>query len=177
MLSRVLIGVLLVGVLAWAVHLWAAWQFRGVARGLAEQVAQGPAPAGARDDLPGPIAAFARRGMAGTEPGGRVVRLTQAAEMELTPGAGWQPLEARQAIGLTAPGFVWEAWQSLGPVVTLRVVDAYVAGQGLLEARVMGSLRVARVEGGEMDRGGHFAAWEQPDAFVAELRTAFAAMR
>ena len=33
------------------------------------------------------------------------------------------------------------------------------------------------VHWGEMDRGGHFAAWEQPDAFVAELRTAFAAMR
>ena len=30
---------------------------------------------------------------------------------------------------------------------------------------------------GEMERGGHFAAWEQPEAFVGELRTAFAKMR
>ncbi|MDE2434986.1 MAG: epoxide hydrolase [Sphingomonadales bacterium] len=29
----------------------------------------------------------------------------------------------------------------------------------------------------EMDKGGHFAAWEQPEAFVAELRAAFALMR
>jgi len=29
----------------------------------------------------------------------------------------------------------------------------------------------------DCDRGGHFAAWEQPDIFVAELRKAFAAMR
>jgi pimeloyl-ACP methyl ester carboxylesterase len=28
-----------------------------------------------------------------------------------------------------------------------------------------------------MEKGGHFAAWEQPEAFVAELRTAFALMR
>jgi pimeloyl-ACP methyl ester carboxylesterase len=28
----------------------------------------------------------------------------------------------------------------------------------------------------ELDRGGHFAAWEQPDLFVAELRAAFALM-
>jgi len=28
----------------------------------------------------------------------------------------------------------------------------------------------------ECDRGGHFAAWEQPDVFVAELRAAFAAL-
>ena len=33
------------------------------------------------------------------------------------------------------------------------------------------------VHWGEMDKGGHFAAWEQPDAFVRELRTAFALMR
>ena len=33
------------------------------------------------------------------------------------------------------------------------------------------------VHWGDMDKGGHFAAWEQPDAFVAELRRAFALMR
>ncbi|MCB2047976.1 MAG: epoxide hydrolase [Novosphingobium sp.] len=30
---------------------------------------------------------------------------------------------------------------------------------------------------GELDKGGHFAAFEQPEAFVAELRKAFATMR
>lgn len=29
---------------------------------------------------------------------------------------------------------------------------------------------------GDMDKVGHFAAWEQPEAFVRELRTAFALM-
>lgn len=33
------------------------------------------------------------------------------------------------------------------------------------------------VHWGEMDKGGHFAAWEQPAAFVSELRTAFSLMR
>lgn len=33
------------------------------------------------------------------------------------------------------------------------------------------------VHWGDMDKGGHFAAWEQPEAFVAELRTAFGKMR
>jgi pimeloyl-ACP methyl ester carboxylesterase len=33
------------------------------------------------------------------------------------------------------------------------------------------------VHWGVMDKGGHFAAWEQPAAFVGELRTAFALMR
>lgn len=32
------------------------------------------------------------------------------------------------------------------------------------------------VHWGEMDKGGHFAAWEQPEAFVSELRAAFRKM-
>ena len=33
------------------------------------------------------------------------------------------------------------------------------------------------VHWGELDKGGHFAAWEQPEAFVRELRVAFGLMR
>ena len=33
------------------------------------------------------------------------------------------------------------------------------------------------VHWGDMEKGGHFAAWEQPDAFVRELRIAFGKMR
>jgi len=29
----------------------------------------------------------------------------------------------------------------------------------------------------EIDRGGHFAAWEQPELFAAELRAAFRSLR
>jgi pimeloyl-ACP methyl ester carboxylesterase len=29
----------------------------------------------------------------------------------------------------------------------------------------------------EVDRGGHFAAWEEPDLFAAEIREAFRALR
>jgi pimeloyl-ACP methyl ester carboxylesterase len=29
----------------------------------------------------------------------------------------------------------------------------------------------------EVDRGGHFAAWEQPQLFAAELRAAFRSLR
>ena len=29
----------------------------------------------------------------------------------------------------------------------------------------------------EVDRGGHFAAWEEPDLFATEIRAAFKALR
>jgi pimeloyl-ACP methyl ester carboxylesterase len=32
------------------------------------------------------------------------------------------------------------------------------------------------VHWGDMEKGGHFAAWEQPEAFVGELRAAFGKM-
>jgi hypothetical protein len=30
---------------------------------------------------------------------------------------------------------------------------------------------------GEVDRGGHFAAWEEPELFASELRAAFRSLR
>ena len=29
----------------------------------------------------------------------------------------------------------------------------------------------------KLDKGGHFAAWEQPDLFAAEMRTSFRSLR
>ncbi|KPP86710.1 MAG: hypothetical protein HLUCCO07_14360 [Rhodobacteraceae bacterium HLUCCO07] len=134
-------------------QMWAAWRFRKQAAALAGQVMAGPAPDGMRDDLPDAVAALGLRGTGGQEPAARAVRLTQEAEMALAPGKGWQLIAARQVIGVAAPGFVWEAWQARGPFVTLRVIDSYVEGRGLLAARLLGSVPVARAEGGEMDRG------------------------
>ncbi|WP_306006069.1 DUF6544 family protein [Aquicoccus porphyridii] len=136
-----------------ALHLWAARRFRREAAALVGRVVAGPAPDGIRDDLPQAVAALGLRGTGGNPPLAPALHLTQAAEMTLAPGKGWQPITARQVIGVATPGFVWEAWQMRGPLVSLRVIDSYVEGHGLLAARLMGSVPVARVQGGEMDRG------------------------
>ena len=39
----------------------------------------------------------------------------------------------------------------------------------------MGSVLV--IYWNEVDKGGHFAAWEQPELFVAEVRAAFRSLR
>jgi pimeloyl-ACP methyl ester carboxylesterase len=37
---------------------------------------------------------------------------------------------------------------------------------------------VQRLRGaGQLDRGGHLAAWEQPDLFAAEMRDSFRSLR
>ena len=154
-MSRLLLFLAIALAVLLVIHALAAWKFRRFGAGLAAQVASGQAGAAAlpRSDLPGPVAGFARRGLAGALPSGGHVRLTQAAEMEMKPGAGWQPIKAEQVIGLRQAGFVWQARQVAGPVTVVRVIDAYVAGGGLLQARLLGSIPVARAEGAEMNRG------------------------
>lgn len=134
-------------------HLLAARRFVAWGDGLVARMAAGPMAAAPRDDLPAPVAAMAQRGLAGAAPVAGLVQLVQVAEMEMAPGAGWQPLEARQAIATDAPGFVWQASQRRGPLILFRVVDAYVAGQGMLKARLFGSVPVADGQGAEFDRG------------------------
>jgi pimeloyl-ACP methyl ester carboxylesterase len=41
----------------------------------------------------------------------------------------------------------------------------------------LGYTRFVAQGGDQVDRGGHFAAWEQPDLFSAEMRAAFASLR
>ncbi|MDQ2092388.1 DUF6544 family protein [Marimonas arenosa] len=136
----------------WAAHLLSAWQFRRLAAGLVAEIGQG-GTAVPREDLPAAVRAFARRGLSGQAPLAGRIRLEQAAEMELQPGGGWQAITARQTIGVSETGFVWEAWQSKGPLLLVRVIDAFTAGHGRLQVRLLGSVPVARAAGPEVDRG------------------------
>ena len=45
----------------------------------------------------------------------------------------WEPFTARQRIATKRPGFVWDAAIRVSPGITVRVVDAYVAGVGSLQ--------------------------------------------
>lgn len=141
-----IVGIALVVVLVLAL------QFARKAAGLEAVVLAAPAP-GVRDDLPEVVAAFARRGMAGATTPATGVRLEQAVEMRLKKGADWRPMRARQVIGVGHPGFVWLAAMKVGPVPVVRVVDAYAAGEGLLEVRLFGAVRLDARSGPDMALG------------------------
>lgn len=138
-----------------------------LANGFSRQVARAEArltaypPGEIRTDLPPAVAAFAQRGMAGGTPG-TAIRLTQAAEMRLKRGGTWSALAARQTIATPAPGFAWVAAMKAGPVPLARVIDSYVEGEGRLEVRALGALRIG-LEAGED------AALGEAQRYVAEL--------
>lgn len=50
----------------------------------------------------------------------------------------WEPFTARQRVSTNRPGFVWDASITMSPGITVRVVDAYVAGVGSVQASAFG---------------------------------------
>ena len=56
--------------------------------------------------------------------------------------AQWKPFNSTQHVVTRRPGFVWDARIAMAPGMTARVRDAYVAGQGVLVAKLFGLLTV-----------------------------------
>jgi len=142
----------LILVIALAAALLLANQFSRKMAALEATVLSGE-PLPIRDNLPEAVAAFAWRGMAGATVPMSGTRLEQAVEMRLKKGRDWTPMRAWQVIGAGAPGFAWFATMSAGPVPIVRVVDAYAAGEGLLEVRALGAIPMGRSYGPEATRG------------------------
>lgn len=130
---------------AWS---WFRYTIHGLVAGIGHDPSVKP-----RQDLPDIVEEFARRGLNGHAPSPSRVFLRQHCEMELKPGAGWQKMTAVHWIGVTETGFVWNASQHFGPLLMLRVVDSFSAGQGALCARLLGSVPVASATGPIYDRG------------------------
>ena len=59
----------------------------------------------------------------------------------------WEPFTARQRVATKRPGFVWDAAVKVSPGITVRVVDAYVAGVGSLQPSVFGLIDVGGSQG------------------------------
>lgn len=83
------------------------------------------------------------------------------------------------ATGASSARLYWESFGSFAPHdIALPVAVSAFPKEILPTPRKWAERNFANlVHWGEMDKGGHFAAWEQPEAFVRELRTAFALMR
>jgi hypothetical protein len=57
-------------------------------------------------------------------------------------GAQWRPFRSTQRVVPRRPGFLWDARISMTPGLTVFVRDAYVAGRGILRAKLFGFLTV-----------------------------------
>jgi hypothetical protein len=80
-------------------------------------------------------------------------------------GERWKPFVSTQRVVTQRPGFDWDARIAMMPGVTVRVHDAYVAGEGLLRATLFGLVPLADLRGtqaiaqGELMRFFAESAW------------------
>lgn len=65
----------------------------------------------------------------------------------------WIPFTSTQRVVTQRPGFVWDARMVMAPGLTVRVHDAYVCGQGILHAALLGLFPLAHLQGSSPEPG------------------------
>jgi hypothetical protein len=83
----------------------------------------------------------------------RKVRVTQIGEMRQKPGASWRCFTATEDFAVDEVAYSWRARFPIAPLIWLDVVDGYTGGEGFLEARVWGRVRVIRARGQDVSEG------------------------
>jgi hypothetical protein len=122
--------------------------------------APGARPADASPpDLPAPVARYLALALAGSASAIRGAHVRWTGEFQMRPGSGWRPFEAEQHFTTRPPGFVWDARIRMMPLVSVRVRDGYVAGEGTMLGRVAGLLTVVEQGGTPEMAAGALARW------------------
>ena len=135
------------------IHLRAVGKFDRYARSAMKHVRAGLGPDSDNDEevrpeaIPQIVRDFAQKAGVPESNPPLSVFFYQLCEMRMNPGDAWMNLRAEQAIGVQKLGFVWYAEQKRSVFVTMRVVDAYVDGRGMLNVRALGSLPIADMDG------------------------------
>jgi hypothetical protein len=95
------------------------------------------------EGLPQPVQRYLATVLREGQPYVRSVRLQQSGEFRLGDAtAPWKPLTATQHFTIDPPGFVWDAKIEMMPLVSVRVVDMYKDGEGVLRAKVLSTVSV-----------------------------------
>ena len=118
------------------------------------------------DNLPTPVRRYFRRVLEDGQPmvSGARIRHTGTFNMGEEKDS-WKPFVSDQMVVTRRPGFDWDGRVAMAPGLPVRVHDAYVAGEGVLEARILGLFPVVDVRGkgevaeGELMRFFAEAAW------------------
>ena len=105
--------------------------------------------------MPAPVQRYFRAVLTDGQRIVTAVTLTQIGTFNLSATAEqWKPFTATQRFTTARPGFVWDANITMFPGVPVRVVDAFVAGEGLLRPTVLGLVSLGTLQGsGEIARG------------------------
>jgi hypothetical protein len=161
-------------VLAWGLTAVVGhWRWNGKTRELESRLEESRrAPATARFDarelqgLPPPVQRYFRNALIDGQPIVTGVTIETAGRFNLGESEdNWKPFRSHQRVTTVRPGFVWDGRVSMFPGLLVRVHDAYLGGEGLLNAALLGLFALADQRGtremakGELMRWFAEAAW------------------
>ncbi len=107
------------------------------------------------DSLPKPVKRYLGKVLKSGQPIVASLNLQQSGTFNMSQeDEQWKPFSADQTVTASRPGFVWNAKINMMPGLSVYVHDAYVAGEGILEASLLGLFTVMEMRGtAEIARG------------------------
>lgn len=110
---------------------WRRQTARTIARLGAHAPVGASSPSGA---VPAPVARYLAFALAPGQAAIREARVRWRGEFRTRPDGRWSPFTARQRYTARPPGFVWDAAIRMAPLLTVRVRDSYIEGEGAIRA-------------------------------------------
>ena len=99
--------------------------------------------------LPAPVRRYFRAVLQDGQPVATALRVRHEGTFNMSEAAEqWKPFTSEQWVVTRRPGFVWDGRVAILPGLPARVHDAYVAGEGILHASILGLISVADLRGG-----------------------------
>ena len=118
------------------------------------------------DGLPPPVQRFFRTVLKDGQPIVTAISVEHTGTFNLSEATEqWKPFTSTQRVVTHRPGFDWDARISMMPGLPVHVHDAYIAGEGILHAAILGLVSMANQRGtdelaqGELMRFFAEAAW------------------
>ena len=116
--------------------------------------------------LPAPVQRYFRAVLKDGQPIISAVSVEHKGTFNLSEaGEQWKPFTSIQRVTTQPPGFDWEARIAMMPGLNVRVHDAYIAGEGILHASLLGLVSLVDLRGtpeaaqGELMRFFAEASW------------------
>jgi len=133
-------AVLLYGVQRWKSH--SAELFQALDQSLQQNTPTVYDPS-MTDSLPDPVKRYLEKVLKNGQPIVASLSLQQSGTFNMSQeDEQWKPFSAEQNVTASRPGFVWNAKINMLPGLAVYVHDAYVAGEGILEASLLGLFTV-----------------------------------
>ena len=121
---------------------------------------------GELEGLPAPVQRYFRTVLKEGQPLVTAVNVEHTGTFNMSEsGEQWKLFRSTQRVTIKRPGFVWDARIRIAPGMTVYVHDAYVAGEGILTAKLFGLMSMVNLRGtpevaqGELMRFFAEAAW------------------